>query len=154
MSPLNKASDIAAFLKQRMELITKANGYYTDIGTRVLMGRRKIDASHVPCVVIIEGDDETVRDADTRLEITMDLDFIFAAYLFCDPDHPNDAAHLAIKDIKRALWDQGSMSGNLGRRVVSFKYKGKNIAPAANGEDSVAVQVYSQVRYSEKLDDA
>lgn len=154
MSQLNKASDIAALLKTRMQAITIANGYNTDIGTRVLMGRRKIDASHVPCVVIIEGDDEPTREADSRMEIPVDLDFVFSAYVLCDPDHPNDAAHLAIKDIKRALWDRNTMGGNLGRKVVSFKYRGKNIGPAANGEDSVAVLVYAQVRYAEALDDA
>lgn len=151
---LNKGSEIAEYLTEVLSQITRANGYHTDIGQRVLRGRRKIDDSYLPCVVIIEGEDKTTGEADSRMEIAVDQDYVFGGYAHCDPDNPNDVGHLIVKDIKKALWNRAVHSGNLGRRVRTFKYMGKDIGPRADGEPMVFAVVHAQARFAEALDDA
>ena len=56
--PFIRARDIAAHLTTLLAGISKADGYETDIGLRVFRGKRKIDDSHIPCAVIIEGEDK------------------------------------------------------------------------------------------------
>lgn len=154
MTPLNKSSAIGEFLTIVAQQITQANGYHTDIGLRVFRGRRKIDESHLPCLVIIEGEDRPTKNADSRMEVPIEQDYVIGAYDFCDPDNPNDKGHLIIKDIKKALWNRNGMGGNLGKRVHRFEYKGKDIGPRADGEPMVFAIVHAQALFAETLDDA
>ncbi len=153
MTTLNRGSDIAAYITSLLEQITKANGYHTDIGLTVMRGRRKIDDSHLPCTVLIEGEDKP--DGPTgRTEVALDQDYVVGGYDFCDPNNPNDQGHLIIKDIKKALWNRNTQGDNFGRRVKSCKYMGKDIGPRADGEPMIFAVVHLQVRFSETLDDA
>lgn len=153
MTTLNRGSDIAAYITGLLEQITKANGYNTDIGLNVMRGRRKIDDSHLPCAVIIEGEDKPDGPSG-RYEVVLDQDFVVGGYDFCDPNNPNDQGHLIVKDIKKALWNRDTQADNLGRRVKSCKYMGKDIGPRADGEPMIFAVVHLQVRFAETLDDA
>jgi hypothetical protein len=148
-----KASDIAEYLTSVLSTITKDNGYNTDIGLRVFRGKRKIDQTQMPCVVLIEGEDEP-GDVDTRLEIKITQDYVIGGYDFCDPDNPNDQGHLIVKDIKKALWNRQVHGVNLGRRVSKFMYKGRDIGPRTDGEPMIFAILYAECVYAETLDDA
>ncbi len=153
MTVFTKGSEIAEYLTQVLAGITKANGYNTDIGMRVFRGRRKIDESHLPCAVIIEGEDEP-GDVDNRMEVRITQRYVLGGYDVCDPDQPNDTAHLIIKDIKKAMWNRNTHGTNLGRRVRSFKYDGKDIGPRVDGEPVVFAVVHAKAVFAETLDDA
>ena len=110
--PYTKASEISAELFARMQGITVANGAETDTGLRVYRGRRNVDETQVPCAVVIEGND-TPRDRPGRLPaVSITQRFVLAAYVPCDADNPNDAAHAAVRDIKRAIFKDGGSWGN------------------------------------------
>jgi hypothetical protein len=66
----------------------------------------------------------------------------------CDPNHPNDAAHAAIRDIKRAMF---AGDGNFGGRVLKVSYQGRDIGPRVDGEPVVYVQVTIDIDYVEDL---
>jgi hypothetical protein len=151
--PLNKGSDIAEYLTAVLGTIRKANGFNTDIGRLVMRGRRKIDESHIPCAVIIEGEDRP-GNTNGRMVVKIDQDYVIGGYDVCDPDNPNDQAHLIVKDIKKALWRAGVHDLNLGGRVDELRYGGKDIGPRVDGEPVIFAVVHSTVTFSEKLDDA
>ncbi len=146
---LNKASDIAVLLTARLQTITIANGYLTDIGDRVYRGRKKIEDDFAPCVSIIEGDDR-IEDENHR-EVVLEQEYAFHAYMPCDPDNPNDAAHLAIKDLKRARFGD---EANSGRQVQKVRYIARGIGPRPDGVAIVLAVVMVAVRYAEVLTDA
>lgn len=148
MSFLNHAADIAAELSTRLAAVTKANNCETDIGLRVYRGRKNVDESMIPCAVIIEGQD-TPQDRPGRLPTaSIRQRYVLAAYVACDPDHPNDAAHAALRDIKRAMFKDG---GTMGQRVQKVSYAGRDIGPRMDGYPAVFVTVTIDIDFVEDL---
>lgn len=148
MTHLTRAADIAAELNTRLNAITQANGCETDVGLRVYRGRKNVDESLVPCAVIIEGADDP-QDRPGRLPSALIRQrYVLAAYTACDPDHPNDAAHAAIRDLKRAVFKDG---GTLGNRVPKISYAGRDIGPRLDGYPAVFVTVTIDVEFVEDL---
>lgn len=152
MSTLNKASDVANEILSRLATITVANGYHTDIGTLTFAGRRNISDDSIPCAVLIEGNDD-VLELTTRGDAEVRQHYVAGGYVRCDPDHPNTAGHLVIKDIKRALFKDGLYMGRPAK-VKAIKYEGRDIGPRADGEPIVFAVVHFSVEYAETLADA
>lgn len=148
MSIYTKASEISLAIAARMENVTIALGAETDIGEKVFRGRRSIDESQIPCSVIIEGSD-TVQDRPGRLpSVSVTQRYVIAAYVPCDAQNPNDAAHAAIRDIKRAIF---AGDGTFAGKVLRVSYKGRDIGPRADGLPVVFVTVEIDVDYVEDL---
>lgn len=157
-TPFTRARDIALHLNNLLAGITKANGYETDIGLHVFRGKRKIDDSHVPCAVLIEGEDkpgETQGPASQQITQS----YVLGGYAECDPDQPNDTAHQIIADIKKAIFTVAdptraeaiSGSTTLGGRVKSVTYEGRDIGPRADGVPIVFAVVHISVVFVEQL---
>lgn len=143
---MTTAAEISSLIADRIETITVANGFNTDIGLKVLRGRRRVDGSDVPCVSIIEGDDtpqsQTLRSANISQPYSIE------AQDTCDPDHPNDKAHLLLKDLKRAIFGPDS---DLARTVKNIKYAGRAIAPREDGTSIVVAGIQIEVLFVEDL---
>lgn len=156
-----RARDVAQHLNDLLSQITIANGYETDIGVRVFRGRRKIDDSHVPCAVLIEGEDTpTSTQGSASQKITQA--YVLGGYAPCDPDHPNDTAHQIISDIKKAVFtvvnpnrqEQISGTTTFGGRVKAVNYKGRDIGPRPDGIPIVFAVVHIDVEFVEQLNTA
>jgi hypothetical protein len=148
MTIFTKASEVAANIATRIAAINVLGGYETDIGARVFRGRRNVDESAVPCAVIIEGTD-TPTDRPGKLPtVSITQRYVIAAYLTCDPNNPNDAAHAAIRDIKKAIFNG---DGDFGGKVLRVSYRGRDIGPRADGVPVVFVTVDIDVDYVEDL---
>ena len=144
-----KAEDIAKMIEARMQQISLAGGYETDIGTRMLRGARKVDDSWVPCGVIIEGNDKPTQSPSLKAPAAkIEQHYVLGGYVKCDPQHPNDAAHKVIRDLKKAVFADGSTFGG---RVVKVEYKGRDIGPRADGVPIVFAIIEIVVTYTENL---
>lgn len=151
---ITKASVLAAHIDSLIADIQIANDYETDIGLRHFRGRLKIDDGQVPCAVLIEGEDRP-GDQSGRDALKITQDYVIGGYVRCDPDHPNDAAHAVIRDIKRALF-KNAPNGMLGQqnfdgRVHRVRYVGRDIGPRADGMPIVYAIVHIEVDYAETL---
>ena len=154
MTKITSAAALAEHITDRLKLVLKANGAETDLGATVFRGRHNIDKDVVPCCVVFEGPDNPVdqpgRSSMTGVQVSPR--YVLAAYVPCDPDNPNDAAHAAVRDLKRALFrDSGAPSGNFGERVRKVTYKGRDIGPRADGVPIVFVTVDIVVEFAEDL---
>ena len=151
MTVLNRAEDVAAELRSRLLTLTIAQGAETDIGRKVFQGRRKVDDSMLPCVSMIEGDDVPARKTNnTMYELAQR--YVMYAYLPCDPDNPNLAAHAAIRDLKRAVFlTAGKASVTWGNKVKSVDYLGRDIGPRADGAAFVLASIEIAVTFVESL---
>lgn len=155
-----KSSDIAEYLTTVLQGISIAEGYNTDIGATVFRGRLKHDEDRVPYCVLIEGEDRPQENDGGRLDVTLEQDFVLGAYVHCDVDNPNDAAHRAIKDIKKAVFSSDlarrPVAGARGAngRVAKLSYRGKDIGPRADGKNIVFAVVHISVTFAEDLTDA
>lgn len=149
-TPFTKASDIAEYLTTLLAGVTIANGYHTDIGLRVFRGKRSKVEEQIPCAVLIEGEDHPGESAG-RESIKIVQDYVVGGYVACDPDNPNDAAHLVLKDIKKVLFQQGPRMGN---RVTNISYSGRDIGPRPDGVAIVFAVVHISITFAETLADA
>ena len=150
---LQSGHAIALEITARLQTVRTANGAETDLGARVYRGRRAVDDTLVPCVTIIEGADE-VQETDGRrtLGARVAQDFEILAYVPCDLSHPNDAAHAAIRDVKRALFrTNGQPDRTLGGKVVRLTYRGRDIGPRGDGAALVVAQITVAVEYVEDV---
>lgn len=157
MSLLQSAEAISLELTNRLVAIRTANACETDAGAAVFRGKRMVDRDQIPCVAIVEGADEVV-ELDTRsmttprVEATITQQYVLMAYIQCDPMNPNDAAHAAIRDMKRAVFRTGgSPDRTLGKKVRRVFYRGRDIGPRADGEAFVVAVLEIAVEYVEDI---
>lgn len=148
-TPLRRAEDVSDEIKTRIAAVRLTNGAETDIGRQVWSGRRKIDDSMIPCSVLIEGDDIADREVRGTL-YDIDQRYVWMAYLECNPDDPNAAAHKALRDMKRALFvTAGRPDETWGRRVREVRYIGRDIGARADGAAFVLAIIEFAVSYVE-----
>ena len=143
---MSKASAIAMAIFARASQITVANGYATDIGATGYRGKKYLDPESLPCFVLVEESDEGVsRQRVTSLTTT---DYVLEGYATCDADHPNDAGHLIVADLKKAIFS-GDLS--FGQGVTDIVWKGREIEPREEGTTLVAGRIRFALSYVENL---
>lgn len=144
----SRAQDVAQELYTRLTAVSVANGYETDIGLKVFRGRRNIDEGSPPCSSLIEGEDTSIDRAGRTPTCLISQRYVFVAYVPCTADNPNDAAHAAIRDMKRAIFGK---DGRLDGKVHKVTYRGRDIGPRADGVNIVMAVVEIEVEYVENL---
>lgn len=153
MALLQRAEDVAAEIQTRLAAVSVANGYETDLGATVYMGRvgRQIDKTMVPCCTVVEGDDEVDR-ARVSTQYQLQQTYILLAFVPCDPDEPNTAAHKALRDMKRAIFlTNGRPDTRWGGTVKDVAYLGRDMAPRDDGEAFVLAIMEIAVTYVEDI---
>lgn len=151
MTLLHSAEGIGVELTARLEACTVAQGAETDLGAKVYRGRRHVDDSMIPCSVVIEGPDLPER-GNVRTDYKLEQHYVLIAYVPCDADNPNDAAHAAIRDMKRAVFNTGGKpDSNLGGKVRECVYKGRDFGPRADGSSFVLAAIEIGVQYVENV---
>lgn len=144
---MSTADKIAAELAARLAQITIANGYQTDIGLRVYDGRRNLDESHMPCVVMVEDDDDPAGMQAPNGKTAMP--WLLEGHTACDPDNPNVAGRKIVADLKKAVFSGDLTFGD--KRAVACRYGGRSIAPRADGLALVSASVTIVVDVVENL---
>jgi hypothetical protein len=156
-SGVSVASDLAEAFSDKLAQITVANGYYTDIGLRVYRGKPRIDLANVPCVVIYEAGDKVDDDTQSATlasprvklqDVKLMQRYFFEGHAECDPDHPNDAAHRIIADLKRALF-AGDRSCD--SKVRTLQYKGRSIGRREDGQSIINASIVVDAEIVENL---
>lgn len=106
MSTINsKAKDISIALTAALATITKANGYRTDIGTKVSRGRPQLDENSIPLIVLVEGDETPEGRASPRsTEFKNGIEYRIEGFDICDLNNPNDIAHDIVADLKKCVF--------------------------------------------------
>lgn len=144
---MSTADKIAAELAARLAQITIANGYQTDIGLRVYDGRRNLDETNMPCVVMVEDDDDPAGMQAPNGKTSMP--WLLEGHTACDPDHPNAAGRKIVADLKKAVFSGDLTFGD--KRAVACRYGGRSIAPRTDGLALVSASVTIIVDVVENL---
>lgn len=140
---MSRASDLAAAIFARLQTITVANGYQTNVGARGFRGRRKLEEEHMPCFVLHEGED-TPTDESKNAFVNRQR-YVVEGHITCDPNNPNDAAHKVIADFKKAVWSAGFAG------TSQTFYRGRGIAAREDGANSVSCFIQFDLTYPEDL---
>lgn len=150
---LHSAEDVGLEISARLRTRTVAQGAETDLGASVFRGRRVIDDDQIPCTAVIEGqDDVEENDASREAQARIKQDYVLLAYVPCDPVNPNDAAHKALRDMKRAVFrTDGKADRTLGGKVRRVRYRGRDIGPRGDGAAFVVAALEINVEFTEDL---
>ena len=143
---MSKEACIAEEIAKRIGNISVANGYTTDIGRMVFMGRLAIDPSSTPCAVVVEGATKVDMLNGNRCR-TVGI-FHLEGHADGDPEFPNVVGRKIVSDLKKAVF-----SGDLtfGQGVVSAIYKGRHIATREDGLKLASAAVMIELTYVENL---
>lgn len=146
---MSDANSIALALSAVLEKIKKVDGFETDIGLRVMRGRRRLGPEQLPCAVLIEQPDVPKNQLrNGAAQIT--LKFIVEGHSECDPDNPNDMAHKMIADIKRAVFGHKFTYGASNSPFL-VTYGSRTISPREDGMAIVSTGVEISIEYVENL---
>lgn len=153
MTVVNRSEDVAVVVAARLAQCTVAQGAETDLGARVFRGRRKLDDSQTPCCVLIEGADTPKDQTRMSAKVRQRQRYVLQAYVPCDADNPNDAAHAAIRDLKRAMFRNadGKAETTFDGRVFQVEYLGREMAPRVDGAPMVMAAIEIAVEFAEDL---
>lgn len=153
MTSYHSPEAVGLEIKARVARINGTTPYETNVGRRVTLGRMHVDDTMVPMTTIIEMPDTPSRESPRGNDYKIDQRFVAFAYLECDPENPNLAAHKAKRDLKRALFRRldGEPDRNLDGKVLRSHYLGSEIGPRADGAKYVVVAVEVGVEYVESL---
>ena len=153
MTVLHSAEDVGLEIAARLARCTVALGAETDLGVKVLRGRRTVDDDQIPCTTIIEGQDEIEENENSReAQARVKQDYVLLAFIPCDPSNPNDAAHKAIRDMKRAIFStDGKADRTLGGKVKRVRYMGRDIGPRGDGSAFLVAELGINVEFVEDL---
>ena len=148
---MSTANDIAIAVTARLQDITTTNGYQTNIGLRVMRGRKRLEESHLPCAVIIERPDKADRQSGQRdPSVKVTQNFVIEGHAVCDADNPNDVGHQMVADIKRAIWHEKLTYGAT-QKVIAVNYEGKTLGPREDGISVASAAVEISVEFVESL---
>ncbi|MCK2095229.1 hypothetical protein [Thauera aromatica] len=147
---MSTAKLIAQRLTARLQAITQANGYRSNLGQHVYRGRLAIDEDTPASVTIAELDEDGTQKPGRRSALCkLTQRYALEALAHCDPDHPNDAAHDLIHDIQRAIF--GPLDPTLGGAAADLRYLTRRINPRDFGTTRVLASVEIEVDYVEDL---
>ncbi|MNS90006.1 hypothetical protein D3C72_1240400 [compost metagenome] len=146
---MSQALEILQAIKARLATIRTADGYATDIGARVYLGREfgNDEQDPVPLASLHDGGGETKGDMRPHAGTNSCVrSFVVEAFDTCDSDNPLIKAHALIADIKRAVFKDGGLGG----LVMNLRIVGDRPMPRAAGSKTVCAQVLGAVEYLEK----
>lgn len=150
---MSKAKDLALVIEQRLAGIRTANGYLTDIGAKVFPGKLSLDPSMLPCVVLVEGDDDVLTQVNMQCRVV--LRFIAEGHASCDPERPYDKIHDIIADLKKAIFGGDVTFGGLVKPSVNntpgLRYTGSGKGEPPDGAVNVTGSIQFECEVVEDL---
>lgn len=153
---MSTASTLAQAIFDQLSTILTDNGYATDIGATGFRGRTTIDEDKLPCFVLVEGDDKVLDEASRSAHpatlkpapMILSQRYIVEGHMVCDPDHPNDTAHLILADLKKAIFSGDRTFGKIVRKI---KYSGRAIGRREDGLALIAASIIFDAEFVEDL---
>jgi len=151
---MSTAETLATTLATTLGQVLTTNGYITNLGAKVFRGRRNLNETHIPCIVIIEGNDRVTDEArsaprigERKKMVKLAQRYTLEGHLVCDADHPNDAAHDSTADMKKCIFADVTLNG----AVRDIKYVGRTISAREDGIEVVAGAIEIELEYTEDL---
>lgn len=146
-APISTGKQISLDLTTLLGTITKANGYRTDIGTRVSRGKSQLDEKSVPLSIIVEGEETQVaRQSDRSTNFKQRADYRIEGFDTCDLDNPNDISHDIVADLKKCLFAKDAIN-----KTYNVEYLGRTIGKREEGLKINGGALHIAITYAEDM---
>jgi len=152
---MSRALDIVLALKARLQAIRVANGFITEAGFKVYLGRAFLDSEKdTPSLTLHEGRPQKSgygfvenTSANPQIGGRMEPEYTVEGMVQCNGDEPYVAAHALLADIKRALFGtQDALPNTLSHRLVGY-----GVMPHQPGSTSMTVLVVGAYQFVENF---
>lgn len=138
-------------LQTRLEAIEPENGYNTDAGARVFLGRRRANPDEIdigPVLHIYDTEDEVDETtATTRENIHITLTVVVDGLIRDLDKESTRLLHLLIQDIKMAMLSTTDLT--IGGLSLDIGYAGRTVEYPEPGGDTIGVSLEFSVLYAE-----
>lgn len=138
-------------LEARLGDIRTANGYHTEAGVRVYLGRMWLDEGEVPALTIRPGEDEG------EVQVSGDLyqeTVSYEVHGICeaDPAKPFEAGHQLAADVRRAIYRARTIDyEDLDGDALRVEPGGTIVNERGQGSAYCEVTVALRITHTEKL---
>ncbi len=136
----------------RLRLITMANGYNTDAGTKAFRAKRTFDSVDLPGCSVWDSGEETNEGTSNHSAMLMRQLVTVEAHVASDKADSGVQAGLLKADVKRAVLSGGHLvddDGGLGEIV----YLGATVESAPSGGNTEVTNVNFAILYKETRGD-
>lgn len=112
-----------------LQTITVANGFNFDSGLNVAWGKITNTSDQIPCIFLLDGDSTNHDDTEVVLnlpgkirsmEVQVRKRVQVEVHVPCDADMPNVAGHMALADLKAALFATDRLFGSASTRQTRW----------------------------------
>jgi len=138
-------------LETRLTDVRTANGYHTNAGARVFLGRTFLQQGDVPALTIRPGEDEGDVEVNASLyqeTVAYEIHGICEA----DPDRPFEAGHQLAADIRRAIYRARTVDfEDLDGTAARIEPGGTVVNEADAGSSYCEVTVALRLTYTERF---
>ncbi len=138
-------------LEERLAEIQVANGYHTDAGLRVFLGRSLIEESEVPAITVRPGEDEGEVEVNAGLyreTVSYEINGVCEA----EVNKPFEAGHQLAADIRRAIYRASTIDlEDLDGTAVRVVPGGTVVTEREPGSRLCEVTVALSITHSERL---
>lgn len=144
---------VLEFLKERLQQVTVANGFLTDLGAgTIALDRDQVREDDAPATLIFGIDFVTPENAVAKRTLTSDMDVVIEFQVpYESAESPMRMAHRARADVLRVL------SGELRGGPAGFRslvVTGSSVTPPEGGNTTIVAQVTARAGLSEPLSPA
>lgn len=143
-----RRQQIIAALEARLAQITTANGFQTNAGQHVFLGKDPEDLfgdelTRVPCCALNEGEAVVEQKIGTHYRVSLPI--VVCGITNAQPDAPSTAGNALLADLTTALWPEAAERGvdndDIGGLAISWQYTGDEIFPRGPGRTFTVAMV-------------
>lgn len=137
-----------------LQTISVANGFNFDMGTNATWGKITNTADNLPCIFLLDGDCTNHDDSDDTpnlpgksrpMNVQVRKRVQVEAHVPCDVNQPNLAGHLALQDLKAALFIGDRMFST--SAIKSTKWVSDTFGRREDGTKVLPVMMQFDVTY-------
>lgn len=139
-------------LQARLQSISVANGYRTDIGQRVLIDAIYVPDDNAPAVFVIAQDFARKAGTSTPRQRDSDVEIIVEALMPITRDSAQREAHRVRADLLRALFDTAEdLPKDETGSAHSITISSDRIVTRPEGSNHIVVQITASAGLTERI---
>lgn len=141
-------------LQSRLQQIATANGYRTEAGSSVFLGRTMVGADEAPAITITQDDEQDAEVAVNASLVRKTIPYIVEGIIAADPSNPYTEGFRLLADMDQAIFSAGVIADErLAGTAVDVQYTGSQVQQAEDGSAHCIARVSLAITHSEKLGD-
>jgi len=140
-------------LEIRCQSILISNGFNTDAGNQVYLGKRQVNPDEVesgPVLLLFDESDEIdTEQVTTCIKYVVAMDVTIQVHMEYDANDHTELLHKLVQDIKKAIFNAINPLDGMPSNCLSIMPGNRRVIYPSNGGDVLAARQGVQIQYVE-----